>query len=191
MTEALETVHPKERNLQWLLLGRRKTVRVDTARDQDIPNWLNLASEVECLFGRMVDDPGFHRALRRNIERGTAYCVRENDGASGTPLMGGLLFSPKPPAYEIGWLAVARKWRRQRVGHLLVQHVFDLVQPPGALIVTTFGDDIEAGQPARRFYEGLDFEPAELAVPSPEGGSRQIFRRVFQSEPSSPGPAGK
>ena len=166
-------------------------MRVDTALDLDVPNWLNLASEVEFLFGPMVDDPGFHRALRRNIGRGSAHCVREHDGPPGTPLMGALLFSPQPPNYEIGWLAVARTWRRQGVGHLLVHHVFGLIQPPATLAVTTFGDDVEAGQPARRFYEALDFEAAERADRGPEGGSRQTFRRVFQSETSSPGPAGK
>jgi ADP-ribose pyrophosphatase YjhB (NUDIX family) len=64
-------------------------MRVDTAQLDDMPNWLALAAEVEPLFGPMVDDPGFTNALRANIQRGTACCVRENDGPPGTPLMGG------------------------------------------------------------------------------------------------------
>jgi len=96
--------------------------------------------------------------------------------------MGGLLFSPKPPKYEIGWLAVAQKWRRRGVGRLLVEHAFALVQPPAEMVVTTFGDDVEAGRSARTFYEQLGFEPAEVAPSGPEGGSRQIYRRVFRDE---------
>lgn len=155
-------------------------MRVDLARYEDIANWLNLASEVEPLFGPLLTDPRFHRALRNHIERGTAFCVREDDGPPRTPLMGGLLFSPKPPQYEIGWLAVAQKWRRHGVGRVLVEHVLGLIQPPAEMVVTTFGNGIEAGQAARRFYEQLGFEPAELAPSSPEGESRQIYRHVFR-----------
>jgi GNAT superfamily N-acetyltransferase len=161
-------------------------MRVDVARCEDFPNWLDLASEVEPLFGPLVTDPRFHRALRKNIERGTAFCVREDDGPPGTSLMGGLLFSPKPPKYEIGWLAVAQKWRRHGVGRLLVEHAFALVQPPAEMVVTTFGDDVEAGRPARTFYEQLGFEPAEVAPLGPEGGSRQMYRRVFGDENRTP-----
>ncbi len=43
---------------------------VVVAQPKDIPAWLVLAAEVEPLFGPMVNDPSFHRALRNNIERG-------------------------------------------------------------------------------------------------------------------------
>jgi hypothetical protein len=46
----------------------------------DIPAWLNLAREVEPLFGPMCSDPAFHHALQKNINRGTALCVPEADG---------------------------------------------------------------------------------------------------------------
>lgn len=81
-------------------------MRVETATSEDIPPWLELAAEVEFLFGPMVDDPGFHAALTRNIARGSAYCVRADGGAAGATLMGGLLFSGRKPLYRIGWLAV-------------------------------------------------------------------------------------
>ena len=157
---------------------------VQRAGHADVPQWLVLAAEVEWLFGPMVDNPDFHRALRKNIDRGTAYCVREGDGPPGTPLLGGLLFSPHPPRYTIGWLVVAHLWRRHGTGRLLVEHVCALVQPPAEIVVTTFGADSAAGQPARRFYQRLGFQPAEQASPGPEGGSRQVFRRLFPCEPA-------
>jgi hypothetical protein len=79
-------------------------MRVQIAHPDDIPPWLTLAAEVEPLFGPMVGDPAFHAALRKNIDRGTAFCVRVEDGPPGASLMGGMLFSPYPPQYEIGWL---------------------------------------------------------------------------------------
>ena len=133
---------------------------------QDIPAWLLLAAEVEPLFGPLVEEPSFLRALRRNIARRTAFCVRVADGPPGSPLLGGLLYSPKPPICTIGWLAVTRSYRRCGIGRALLEFV-----------VTTFGSDCVEGLPARQFYARLGFEPAESAPDGPEGGSRQIFRR--------------
>jgi ribosomal protein S18 acetylase RimI-like enzyme len=152
---------------------------VVVAQPEDIPAWLVLAKEVEPLFGPLVDSPSFLNALHRNIGRGTAFCVREADGACGNPLLGGLLFSPKPPIYTIGWLAIAQQYRRQRIGQRLVAHIMPFVEIPAELVVTTFGPDNPVGRPARLFYERLGFRPAELAANSPEGESRQIFRRFI------------
>jgi len=68
-------------------------MQIALAQSADIPAWLDLAAEVEPLFGPMVADPAFHAALERNIARQSAFCIREQDGAPGTPLMGALLFS--------------------------------------------------------------------------------------------------
>jgi GNAT superfamily N-acetyltransferase len=153
---------------------------VQQAEYRDIRNWLDLAAEVERLFGTMLDEPGFYQALLTNIARGTAFCMREGDGLPGTPLMGGLLFSPRRagrPDDRIGWLAVAKRWHRHGVGRQLVEHCIGLAQPPANLSVITFGADVVAGQAARRFYERLGFRPAEPAPRGPEGGSRQVYRR--------------
>jgi GNAT superfamily N-acetyltransferase len=151
---------------------------VRTAQPEDIPAWLDLAAEVEPLFGPMVDDPAFHRALERNVARGTAFCVREADGPPGAPLLGGLLFSPKPPRYTIGWLAVTGSYRRRGIGRQLIAHVLCLVEAPAEVVVTTFGEGCPAGEPARRFYVRMGFHAAERAPDGPEGGSRQVFRQV-------------
>jgi GNAT superfamily N-acetyltransferase len=133
----------------------------------------------------MVDDPGFLRALRKNVGRGTAFCVRLSagqaiDGSAGAPLAGGLLFSPHPPVYTIGWLAVARSHRRRGIGRSLVEHAFGLAARPAEFVVTTFGADHPLGQPARRFYERMGFHPAERAPDGPEGRARQVYRRVMR-----------
>jgi GNAT superfamily N-acetyltransferase len=156
-------------------------MRVDVAQIEDVPQWLNLAAEVEFLFGPMLNDTAFQRGLEESIRRGTAFCVREADGPPGTPLMGAILVSlTHAPHYKIRWLSVARRWRRCGVGRRLVQHVFGLAQPPAEISVVTFGADSAAGQPARRFYEQMGFYAAEAAPNGPEGGSRQIYRRHFE-----------
>ena len=152
---------------------------VDLATQADVASWLDLAAEVEPLFGPMVGDPAFCQALRRNVARRSAFCVRAAGGPPGATLIGGLLFSSHRPIYRIGWLAVATGWRGQGVGELLVRHVLALVQPPAEVGVVTFGEDFAAGRPARRFYERLGFVAAELTSPGPDGGSRQVYRLVL------------
>jgi len=152
-------------------------MRVQVAQPEDTESWLRLAAEVEDLFGPMVDEPSFMGALRRNIERGSAFCIRESDGPAGAPLLAGVLFSPKPPSYRIGWISVAQTHRRQGLGTALMAHVVKLVQAPAELSVTTFGPDVPAGEPARAFYLAAGFAPAEMVDDGPEGGARQVFRK--------------
>lgn len=156
-------------------------MRVDRADAKDTASWLLLAVEVEERFGPLVDNPGFRRALQRNIERGTVYCVREGDGGPGTPLCGGMLFSAHPPQYSISWLAIGQRWQRRGIGRLLVEHVLRRVQIPAEVSVVTFGEDVVTGQPARAFYQRLGFRPTEAAPVGPEGGSRQVFRCVLDT----------
>jgi ribosomal protein S18 acetylase RimI-like enzyme len=143
------------------------------AQIEDFTPWLNLAAEVEHLFGSLVNDPLFQCALHKNIKRGTAFCIRENNGPPGVPLVGGLLFSPQ--RLQIGWLAVAQKYRRSGAGQLLVEKAFSLVNPPAEVMVITFVAGDEGGLPARRFYEKLGFYPAEI-VAGPGGVPRQVYR---------------
>jgi GNAT superfamily N-acetyltransferase len=147
------------------------------AEPEDFPAWLILAKEVEPLFGPMVNEPSFHRALQKNIDRRTAFCVREANGSPGMPLLGGVLFSPKPPIYTIGWLAVAGEHRGFGIGQKIIEHVIEGVGKPAIIVVTTFGADNPDGEPARRFHERMGFHAAESAPDGPEGGSRQVFRR--------------
>ena len=156
-------------------------MQVQIATRADISNWLELASQVEFLFGPMVDQPDFQRALRKNIDRESAYCVREQDRSAGAPLMGGLFLSCRPPKYHIRWLSVDQQWRRRGIGTVLLEQVFDLIKPPAELFVTTFGEDNLEGQPARHFYKKMGFEPFAAAPPGPEGGSREVLRKSFPS----------
>lgn len=151
-------------------------MRVVVACEEDVAAWIDLAAEVEPLFGPMIDDPYFYQALYRNIGRGSAYCVREGDGLPGMPLLGGLLLSSHPPEYRIGWLAVRGDSRRRGVGRRLVEHALALVQPPAEVSVVTFVASAPPGAAARSFYTRLGFSPAELVSSGPDGQPRQVFR---------------
>ncbi|MBU7315103.1 GNAT family N-acetyltransferase [Paenibacillus oleatilyticus] len=161
-------------------------MKVASATMDDLKGWLELASEVEYLFGPMVNDPKFIQALEKNINQDSAYCVRENDGLPGSKLLGGILFSASnAPKYKIGWLSVSSKARNKGIATALVGHVLRLITVPSEVVVITFGDDIPDGQPARKLYQKFGFIPLDELIPNgPEGGSRQKFKLDCLKEPT-------
>ncbi|MFI6938621.1 GNAT family N-acetyltransferase [Streptomyces sp. NPDC050418] len=147
------------------------------AEEDDFPGFLALAAQVEHWFGPMVEEPGFHDAVKVHIRRSTAL-VAASDGAGG--VLGGLLFDAKAPVFHVDWLVVAEAGRGRGVGRALMEEASRrFVRGPGSIEVVTFGADhpgaVTSG--ARVFYESLGFTPAEATEPGPEGGSRQIYRR--------------
>ncbi|MEY9928364.1 GNAT superfamily N-acetyltransferase [Catenulispora sp. GP43] len=160
------------------------TVRL--ACPADLPGFLTLAAQVEPWFGPMVDDLGFHAAVGRNIDRGTALVAV---APSGPDLLGGLLFGARPPRHHIRWLVVSEAARGQGVGRAPVDEaVRRFVRCDGTLEVETFGADHPgaAVSGARVFYERLGFSPAEPAPVGPEGGSRQVYRRPVDQPEQRP-----
>lgn len=162
------------------------TVRRATQRD--VPGFLAPAAQVEHWFGPMVDDPGFTRAVERNIRRSTALVAEE----PGAGLLGALLFGGADPVHKVHWLVVSETARGKGVGRaLMADATRRFVHGPGTVEVVTFGPDhpgaVTSG--ARAFYESLGFTPAEPAGPGPEGGSRQVYRRAVpapvQRQPSA------
>lgn len=150
---------------------------VRLATEQDAPGFIDLAGQVEHWFGPMVDDPGFRAALDKHIHRATALVA----AASEADLLGGLLFAARPPVYHVRWLVVSGQVRGQGVGRALITEAMRrFMSGPGIVEAVTFGLDHPgaAASGARVFYERLGFTPAEPAPPGPEGGSRQVYRKI-------------
>jgi ribosomal protein S18 acetylase RimI-like enzyme len=146
------------------------------AQMADVPAFLELAGQVERWFGPMVNEPAFHEALERSIDRGTALCVRRQDGDG---LRGGILFSVRPQLCRINWLVVSHSDRRQGVGEALVTEAVRRQGGHGVVEVVTFSVDHPAAQPsgARAFYERLGFKAEEPADAGPDGTPRQWYRK--------------
>lgn len=151
-------------------------MNVTVARMADVTGFLALAGQVEQWFGPMVDQPGFRDALQRNIQRGTAMCVRHHDG---TDLRGGILFNTRPLVCRISWLVVAHSDRGLGVGRALVTEALHRLDSPGLIEVITFSEDHPAATPsgARQFYQRLGFTAQEPADPGPDGTPRQWYRK--------------
>ncbi|WP_282083011.1 GNAT family N-acetyltransferase [Streptomyces tendae] len=164
---------------------------VRLAEERDFPGFLGLAAQVEHWFGPMVEDSGFHDAVRDHIRRNAALVAVPSEQGTGsdpgtgtdpgTGLLGGLLFGSDAPVHHVHWLVVSERARTGGVGRELMRDAMRRwVRGPADVEVVTFGADHPGARAsgARAFYERLGFTPAEAAAPGPEGGSRQLFRRV-------------
>jgi GNAT superfamily N-acetyltransferase len=147
----------------------RPAVRLAT--NADIASLLEIAREVEPLFGAM---PQFDVTLGNNIAMGTALCVENEAGG----VSGGLLLGGTPPDHWIRWLAVRRSARRQGSGVALVAEVVSRCLAPCTISLATFGADNAEGEPARALYRRLGFVAGEMLPRGPEGGTRQRFTLV-------------
>jgi GNAT superfamily N-acetyltransferase/predicted kinase len=143
-------------------------LRAEAAASADIPSWLELAAEVEPLFGPM---PDFAARARRGVQRGSALVVRDPAKA----VIGGALLSAESAGRHIRWLAVRTDMRRRGVGSILLTEILRRWPAPGAIDVVTFGPDVVGGQPARSLYQSFGFVPGDLLPAGPEGGGRQLF----------------
>jgi ribosomal protein S18 acetylase RimI-like enzyme len=156
-------------------------MRISEATAADFDAFVALAAEVEDWFGPMVRDPGFHDAVWRNINRGSALVAIDSNDAT----TGGLLFTyHHAPTYHVGWHVVAAASRSLGIGEALLGDACRRwVHPPCVVEAVTFGID-HPGARSRRFYQRLGFEPAEDIDPGPEGGSRQLFRLRLDGLPA-------
>ena len=147
--------------------------RVSEAEDSDLGAWLNLARQVEHLFGPMIGH-GFDRAVLANVERRSAFCIRDHDDPE--TLAAGMLFDFRDaPEYELSWLAVSESRRRAGLGRQLLEYALRRTVKPSRVRVVTFGPDHPGGRDARLFYESFGFVPGSMLERGPEGGSRQEF----------------
>jgi len=134
------------------------------AQPNQLNDWLELAREVEPLFGPMADLPEFQDALAQAIANDTALSSYEQ--ASGT-LLGGIVIDPEHN--EIAWLAVTAAARGKGIGRTLLDYALKRLDSSRPINVTTFDASCEAGRPARRLYIDCGFKNHRAAGINPAG----------------------
>ena len=141
-------------------------MRVRPAQATDLDQWLEIAREVEPLFGPM---PDLAEHVDRAIARGTALVVADETGMHGACLL-----SRDDVEHMIHWLAVRASSRRQGCGSAMLRAIADR-WPDGNISVITFTASIPEGDPARRLYEAHGYEPRGPAAAAADGGERELY----------------
>lgn len=140
-------------------------MKVIAANSDDMPAWLDLAREVEHLFGPMADEESFQNALLDAIHKGNAFCLR--DRSRKGVLCGGVVININN--HEVVWLAVSEKSRRQGAGSLLLSHAMERLGISNPISVVTFADSIPEGLAARQMYIRRGFIDREHMGKNPAG----------------------
>ncbi len=133
----------------------------------DFYQWIQLAKEVEPLFGPMVEDPKFKEGLKQAISGGDAFCIRKADGGNGQILQGGIIISRE--ANEILWFAVAQESHGQGIGKALLKKALQYLDHSRSITVTTFDGSVKAGLPARKLYQKFGFNDFQTGEVNPAG----------------------
>lgn len=142
-------------------------MKIETATQDDFESWLDLARQVERLFGPMAGEETFRQALRQAMDGGQAFCIREGTGGSGSRLCAGIVVSPEENGIE--WFAVAEDHRDRGLGRALLQFAIDRLDSRRDMSVQTFAPGVPEGAAARRLYLGFGFRDHILTDPTPAG----------------------
>lgn len=130
-------------------------------KQQDYNSWIELAKEVEPLFGPMSDSREFQEGIKICIQNNSAFGVRSDDGK-----LAGII-AVNRDNNEILWLAVGKKFRGNKYGDMLVRKAIDELQGNGDIYVQTFSRNIEEGKSARTLYEKNGFTDLKDAGKNP------------------------
>jgi GNAT superfamily N-acetyltransferase len=138
--------------------------------ESDIDGWLELAREVEPLFGEMAGNEDFINGVKGCIGSSSALCAAE-----GNDIEGVVAFSRAEN--EICWLAVRERSRSKGYGRELLQAALSCLDSKRPVAVQTFSAGIEAGEAARKLYTGFGFKDYKDAGANPAGINTVIMKR--------------
>jgi len=138
---------------------------------EDIPAWLEMAREVEPLFGPMADSEDFRTGIRKVILEESAFCCEAGDGT-----IGGIIAIDRK-GNEIAWLPVSSSCRGRGIGRLLLETAVRELDPAAEILVQTFAAGITSGTSARALFTGFGFIDAQAAGKNPAGIDTVIMKR--------------
>lgn len=139
------------------------------ATTEDILMWMSLVEVVKDNFPGLEMD-SYINTLKKNIERKTALCVKQNN-----LIVGVLLFSPNRSC--ISCMAVHPDFRGLGIGSSLIDQILTLMSQDRDITVTTFRSDDEKGIAPRTLYKKFGFKEAEMLYEFDYPMQKFILRR--------------
>jgi GNAT superfamily N-acetyltransferase len=138
----------------------------------DYETWMDLAKEVEPLFGPMVNSKEF--------QEGITWCIKSKDafGIENEKKELAGIIALNRDANEILWLAVGQNDRGKHYGDLLVKRAVEELESNGDILVQTFAENVEVGKNARTIYERNGFADLKNAGKNPANIDTVFMRRV-------------
>ncbi|WZL72393.1 GNAT family N-acetyltransferase [Clostridiaceae bacterium 35-E11] len=131
--------------------------------EQDFNTWLELAREVQPLFGEMVGCEDFKNGIKECISNLSAFCVvNTNNDIEG-------IIAINKAENEIAWLAIKKKCRGKGYGYQLLKAAIDCLDDTKPIFVQTFSSNVKDGEAARKLYMKLGFKDYKDGGKNPAG----------------------
>jgi GNAT superfamily N-acetyltransferase len=134
-------------------------IRLLNSKDYD--KWIELAREVEYLFGPMADIFEFREGIKDCILSNNAYGIENAVGE-----LAGIVALDRSNN-EIVWLAIGKEHRGNKLGDKLVKRAICELEVNGDIYVQTFAKSIVEGKGARIIYENNGFVDLKDAGKNP------------------------
>lgn len=138
---------------------------------QDLDAWMELAREVEPLFGEMVGNEDFINGIKDCTSEASAFCVVNTDNE-----IEGIIAINKA-INEIAWLAVGEKCRGKGYGYQLLERAIDSLDNSKPIYVQTFSPGVKTGEAARKIYLKFGFRDDKDGGKNPAGIDTVIMKR--------------
>lgn len=145
---------------------------VRLAVNDDLEPFMELAREVEPLFGPMVDSPDFVEGVKGAIKGERVVCAVAE---SSSQFIGACVVDPDSRA--ILWLAVTGNSRGNGAGRMLVAAALERLGEGGPVQVTTFGEDMAESFSARKLYDSFGFKEVKVGDKNPAGYATVVMER--------------
>lgn len=131
--------------------------------DKDLNEWLDLAREVEPLFGEMAESEDFKNGIIDCISNSSAFCIVNNnidiEGISAI----------NKACNEVAWLAVRERCRGKGYGYQLLKAALGSLDNKNPIWVQTFSPGVKAGEAARKLYMRFGFKDFKDGGKNPAG----------------------
>lgn len=147
-------------------------MKIKIGSKEIIPQWIELAREVEPIFqDSMAENEKFRNFMRSKIEKKEAIIAIDENNTN--TLMGLITISRKNN--RISWLAVFELYRNYGVGSALLEYALNELNKKKEISVITFDENYIEGFAARRLYEKFNFKDCESIVE--HGQTRSLMKR--------------
>lgn len=149
-------------------MERVNMIRILEKKDMDV--WLEIAAEVQSLFGPMIDNPEFHQAIEKCIDEKEVMGVCNESGN-----VEGIVAISKTEN-EIIWLAVRNRSRGRGYGEALIKKAIEMLDSNRPIFVQTFSKGHALGDISRRLYSKFGFIDEKKAGKNPAGIDTVIMK---------------
>ena len=148
-------------------------MKIKIGTKEVIPQWIELAREVEPIFqGSMADNEDFKSFMKNKIEKREAIVAIDENNSN--ELMGLITISHNKNS--ISWFAVFEIYRNQGVGSVLLEYGLNELNDKKEISVITFDENYIKGFASRRIYEKFGFEDYESIIE--HGHPRTLMKRL-------------